>query len=567
VDVESSRGLVRTPSNQTTMSVTNETNMNWEDNMMKQQQTSRIQRPLPPDVTEEQFEHALAAFRTAIGNEWVLSDPAELEKFHDPYPVKEHGHFAPSAVLSPGNVEEVQAIVRIANETKVPLSPISTGKNNGYGGASPRLSGAVVVNLGLRMNRILEVNERFGYALVEPGVTYFDLYDYLRKTNSCLMLDCPDLGWGSIVGNTMDRGVGYTPYGDHFLWQTGMEVVLPTGDVMRTGMGAVPGSNTWQLFPYGFGPFPDGLFTQSNFGIVTKMGMALMQRPPASMSYLITFQNEDDLEQIVDIMLPLRINMAPIQNVPVLRNIILDAGVISKRSEWSDDEGPLPREAIEKMKKELNLGYWNFYGTLYGPPPMIEMFWGMIKSAFGQINGAKFFTNDERHDRGGHVLQDRHKINNGIPSLDEMALMDYIPNGGHLCFSPISAPDGKDALRQFKMVKKRSDEYVKDYAAQFIIGLREMHHICLFLFDTTDAESKKETFDLTSLLIKEAAAEGYGEYRTHNALMDEVMATFNWGGAVLHKFHETLKDALDPNSIMAPGKSGIWGKRFRDRDF
>ena len=35
------------------------------------------------------------------------------------------------------------------------------------------------------------------------------------------MLDCPDLGWGIVVGNTLDRGVGYTPYGDHFMWQTG----------------------------------------------------------------------------------------------------------------------------------------------------------------------------------------------------------------------------------------------------------------------------------------------------------------------------------------------------------
>ena len=282
--------------------------------MTETKSDSKQRRYLPPDVNEEQFEAALTLFRNAIGTEWVVSDPATLAKFLDPYPIKGQEHFVPSAVLSPGSVEEVQAIVRIANETRVPISPISTGKNNGYGGSSPRLSGAVVVNLGQRMNRILEINERFGYALVEPGVTYFDLYNHLQETKSGLMLDCPDLGWGSIVGNTMDRGVGYTPYGDHFLWQTGMEVVLPNAEVMRTGMGAVPGSNTWQLFPYGFGPYPDGLFTQSNFGVVTKMGMALMQRPPASMTYLVTFDNEDDLAQIVDIMLPLRINMAPIQN-------------------------------------------------------------------------------------------------------------------------------------------------------------------------------------------------------------------------------------------------------------
>ena len=294
-----------------------------------------------------------------------------------------------------------------------------------------------------------------------------------------------------------------------------------------------------------------------------------MQRPPASLTYLITFENESDLAQIVDVMLPLRINMAPIQNVPVIRNIILDAGVVSKRSEWYDGEGPLPDEAIQAMKQELNLGYWNFYGTLYGPPPVIDAFYGMIKSAFGQIPGARFFTNEDRPeagDRGAHVLQDRHKINNGIPSLDEMKLMDWLPNAGHVSFSPVSAPEGADAMRQFSMVKQRADQAAKDYAAQFIIGLREMHHICLFLFDTKDAASQQETLDLTRLLITEAAAEGYGEYRTHNALMDEVMATFNWGDGALLKFHETIKDALDPNGILAPGKSGVWPKRFRDKE-
>lgn len=306
----------------------------------------------------------------------VLSTADELEAFRDPYPVGAAEANMPSAVVSPESTEQVQDIVRIANEYGIPLSPVSTGKNNGYGGAAPRLSGSVIVKTGERMNRILEVNEKYGYALLEPGVTYFDLYDYLQSHDSGLMLDCPDLGWGSVVGNTLDRGVGYTPYGDHFMWQTGLEVVLPQGDVMRTGMGALPGSDAWQLFPYGFGPFPDGMFTQSNLGIVTKMGIALMQRPPASQSFLITFDKEEDLEQIVDIMLPLRINMAPLQNVPVLRNIFMDAAAVSKRTEWFDGDGPMPAEAIERMKKDLDLGFWNFYGTLYGPPPLIEMYYG-----------------------------------------------------------------------------------------------------------------------------------------------------------------------------------------------
>lgn len=62
----------------------------------------------------------------------------------------------------------------------------------------------------------------------------------------------------------------------------GMEVVLPTGEVTRTGMGALPGNNTWQAFQYGYGPYPDGIFTQSNLGIVTKMGFWLMPDPGVS---------------------------------------------------------------------------------------------------------------------------------------------------------------------------------------------------------------------------------------------------------------------------------------------
>ena len=99
------------------------------------------------------------------------------------------------------------------------------------------------------MNKILEVNERYGYALVEPGVTYFDLYEHLQATNYLLMLDTPDLGWGSVVGNTLDRGVGYTPYGDHFLWQTGMEVVLPQGEVMRTAWARCPAATRGSCSP------------------------------------------------------------------------------------------------------------------------------------------------------------------------------------------------------------------------------------------------------------------------------------------------------------------------------
>ena len=76
-----------------------------------------------------------------------------------------------SAAVSPTTVEQVQQIVGIANRYKIPLYAISTGRNLGYGGSSPNLSGSVIVDL-KRMNRIIEVNTHEGYMIVEPGVSW-----------------------------------------------------------------------------------------------------------------------------------------------------------------------------------------------------------------------------------------------------------------------------------------------------------------------------------------------------------------------------------------------------------
>ena len=66
-------------------------------------------------------------------------------------------------------------------------------------------------------------------------------------------------------------------------------------------------------------------------------------------------------------------------------------------------------------------------------------------------------------------------------------------------------------------------------------------------------------------MIAEAAGEGFGEYRTHVLFQDMVASTYSWGGNALMRFNETIKDALDPNGILAPGRNGIWPRRFRGK--
>ncbi|BBI64844.1 hypothetical protein HSBAA_61500 [Vreelandella sulfidaeris] len=193
----------------------------------------------------------------------------------------EDADYIPSAALLPNDAEQVQELVRICNEYKVPIWTISTGKNLGYGSAAPGETGQVILDLH-RMNRIINVDPEVCTALIEPGVTYQQLYDYIQEKGYKLWLDPPaPSAIAGPVGNTLDRGVGYTPYGEHFMFQCGMEVVLANGEMIRTGMGGIENSSSWQVFKWGYGPYIDGLFTQSNYGVVTKMGLWLMPEPPA----------------------------------------------------------------------------------------------------------------------------------------------------------------------------------------------------------------------------------------------------------------------------------------------
>ncbi len=115
---------------------------------------------VPPGVNAADFADALAGFRAVVGADWVFTSDEDLEPYRDAYSIlwQEDEEKIASAAVAPFTAEEVQAVVRIANQFKVPIYPISTGKNLGYGGAAPVLSGSVVLDL-KRMNRILEIDD------------------------------------------------------------------------------------------------------------------------------------------------------------------------------------------------------------------------------------------------------------------------------------------------------------------------------------------------------------------------------------------------------------------------
>jgi len=331
---------------------------------------------------------------------------------------------------------------------------------------------------------------------------------------------------------------------------------------MRTGMGAVEGAKTWALHKGGYGPGLDGLFMQSNLGVVTKMGIWLMPRPEAGATVRVNFEREEDLAAAVDALRPLRIE-GVVNGVPNMRNVLGGAIAQGRRVDWYDKPGPIPDSVLEEMKRRLNIGWWNMTFGIYGRSEVVAANAHIARAAFDGLPGARVeVTTIEgeallRADRGGGGSRA------GVPGLAGLRVADWRGGkGAHIDFSPLLPPRGEDAVRIHKLCRRIVEDAGQDYMGTFYNFGRSMALICAIVFDADKAEETARVRAMFSTLIAEGGRAGYGEYRTHISYMDEVADLYRWNDDALGRFNARLKDALDPKGVLSPGKQGVWGKRW-----
>jgi len=497
-------------------------------------------RPLPAGVGDADFGRALAGFGDAVGAGHVLWDIAQLLPYGRimlPLPDEDH---QPSAVVMPASVEEIQKVLAVARRWHVPLWTVSTGRNFGYGSAAPATAGQVVLDL-RRMNRILDVDAELGTALIEPGVTYQQLQAHLRERNIPLWLDFPAPGpLVSPLGNTLERGGGLTPYGDHFQHACGMEVVLADGSVLRTGLGGIADTTSWQAHRYGYGPYVDGLFTQSNFGIVSKMGIWLMPAPPAYRTIMAQWWQDEDLGRAVDAIRPLRL-AETISNFGTLANATLMLTSMAKREEVYDGLGAIPIARANEFAKARGLPPWVYLFSLYGTPEQIEVDTRLVKRAL-EPHGATL------------VLDVDDPLQRNELSLQAFTLLNWNGGGGLCWFSPVAPNRGTDVVRQTELARRIMDAHGVDFMTGMTINGRDILNVMPLVFNRSDAVETALVRACFEELLTEFAAHGYGFYRTGIGFMDRVAELHGRAG---HEFALRLKRALDPLGILAPGKSGI----------
>lgn len=492
----------------------------------------------PPGLSEASFDAFVKALSDALGSEAVSSDPETLRAFRDPYTYHRDDRRDYSVMVSPANTEEVRAVVRIAGTCGVPLWTISQGRNNTYGGPAPRVKGSVLVSL-RRMNRILEINRELAYVVIEPGVRWSDLTDALLADGGYLWTSVPDLGWGSVIGNSLDNGVGYAILGDHAANLAGLEVVLPNASVMRTGFGAHPGNPTWHATPRGFGPSIDGLFLQSNLGIVTRAGYLVSRTPETYASCHLMFHGHDALAGVADALRDLMLT-GVVTNYPTLFRGVEQVGGQSVMKQGSDA--------------------WTGRFALYGSRGLVDAGLASARTRLGAVAGVELDATIVAGDDLAGLVNHDQRVQRGIAAdqLGDPARLPFGTNFAHLDFSPVVPQVGTALVAAERLMAAHYTACQLSFSGGILLRGRSAIIISTTFFDASDEAMTASVYRSYDQLVEIFAAHGALPYRTNLDGMDVIAGHLAFGDNALPRFLSTLKDAVDPGGIIQPGKSGIW---------
>lgn len=533
---------------------------------------------------QARFAEALAAMAAAVGPAHLAADDATRVRYARSTAARP---VLPLAVVRPANADEVAHIARIASQHGLPIYPLSTGKNWGYGDACAPGAGQVIVDLS-RMNRIIEVDPELAYAVIEPGVTQRQLSTFLREQGLPLWADCTGAGPDtSYVGNIMERGFGHSPYGNRLQHVAGMEIVLAGGEVLRTGFGHYAQSRTAHLFPYGVGPFLDGLFTQSNMGIVTRLGIWLMPAAECVNHFLCSVPRHGDIAAVVDALRPLRLD-GTLRSILHIGNDmrVLSGGTVFPRAELPSD-ARLPPAKRAAMCAAAGIEPWTVSGALYGTAAQVAAARAALRRALRGTPARASFLSERKLRVGAAVArclgdsrigrQLRAKValgeslfamNRGTPNGRFLAgaywrrrtgLPARFPEGadpardgcGLLWVSPVLPMRGADLLAVHDLAEMAFWKHGFDLFATFsMINERALGGVLTIAFDQDDPDETARARACHDEVFQRCFDAGYIPYRVGTHSMDRL----DPAGDSYWRTVARIKAALDPEGILAPGR-------------
>jgi 4-cresol dehydrogenase (hydroxylating) len=493
-----------------------------------------------------------------------------------------------SGAIQPISTDEISRILAVAQGFRIPLYPVSTGHNWGYGAAAPCASACVILDLSL-MNRVLHFDEELGTITVQPGVTQQTLRNFLDERNADFLV--PVHGGGptcSIIGNALERGYGITPYADHFGALNALEAVLPDGRVYRSVLRELAGTGADRLFKWGIGPYLDGLFSQGNFGVVTEATFSLARRPERIEGLYFWIKRDEQLEEAVEavrgVLRSLGSTVGPINlmnrrrmvsmSLPYPRNQVPVGGIMSD-------------SLVDKVARQLSLPAWMGIGALYGTKEVVRAVKKTIRRQLRSCAQRIVFLTPNTSKRFLRVssflpavrrsrlfgtfsnLNEGLNIVSGYPS--EIALripywktgevpaagrpMDPARDGcGLLWYTPL-IPMKPSSVRDYV----RLVEYLcREHRIEPLITLTSISERCFdssvpLLFDKKDPDECARAEAAYRALFEAGRRQGYIPYRYGAEHMPMILDEKITAWDVVR----LLKRALDPGAIVSPGRYDV----------
>jgi len=360
-----------------------------------------------------------------------------------------------------------------------------------------------------------------------------------------------------------------------------MEVVLPNGEVMRTGMAALANEGSWADYKYGFGPYVAGLFGQANFGIVTKMGFWLLPEPEAYRRATVLVPKRRDLVALVNHVNYLE-NLGLI-GMPGFRSPLgaAQAREPELRALVAKPGGPSDEE-LDRFAEAKGLASWGVELQFYGPEKTIAGTWEYVKERIGSsIPGARFedgvqyrfpMTPEQR----AEVHRVHRLVDIGVPNMAIFSIAGGRnaqnpdnADGGQFYFAPMVPRTGEAVLEAARVLGQAYQEaglpYNSYFAAPACWHYRAFIMISSLPVSRLNPEINRRSRAAFEAIAKVAAEHGWGEYRSPPFGVDFVMGAYSFNDFALRRFCETLKDAVDPNGIIAAGRGGIWPRHIRER--
>ena len=526
----------------------------------------------------------LRAMRAAVGAAYVQSDATTLNRYARSTASRST---LALAVVSPGSRADVIALVTLARTYHTAVYPVSTGKNWGYGDACAVTDGQVVLDLS-RMNRIILVDPELAYAVIEPGVTQQQLADYLHARGIALQIDCTGAGPDtSFIGNILERGFGHSPYGNRLQHIAGMQVVLASGEVLETGFGHYPNARTTHLFPYGVGPFLDGLFSQSNFGVVTQLGIWLMPKAECINHFLCMVPAHADIGPVVDALRPLRLDGTLRSIVHIGNDLRVISGGITFPRDQAAGQAALPEDLRLQLRARAGAGAWTVSGALYGSKLQVAAARAALRRALRPTKARSTFLTPQTLRRGALLGRLLGIVGLGVPLRAKVGLGEALfainrgePNGrflagaywrrrgglpagfpqqanpavdncGLLWVSPILPMRGADVLALHALAAPIFANHGFDLFVTFsMINERALGGVLTVAYDKEDPAETERAKGCYRALFDAVMTAGYIPYRVGI----QSMAGLDPHGDVFWRVVSRIKAALDPDGIIAPGR-------------